>query len=241
MKQLKMMCIKGFGNNGIKYVFQLHKIGFSWKTLSSEHCHTPTLPKSKLIWETSYGEYCLCSVVLADFSENGIWDDLKTYLESVKSFPNVRSILIDVTPGEQSPHLINHFFSCLYIDETDKFQTVRDFIKLYADAVDRNGMLCMDINDFFLVVRGRKILSVDMFPFENMLNEAIEKASCFYIPENEYGIIYFQTSKKEESIVKEEFNAFASFMKKSSPRAEIKLNYSYREDHYLCILQTTPI
>ena len=221
MKELEVMSIKGFGKNGIKYVFKLQGKGFSWKKLGSE--------------------YCLCSVVLADFSENGIWDDLKTYLESVKSFPDVRSILIDVTPGEQSPHLINHFFSCLYINETDKFPTVSNFIKLYADAIEKHGIACLDINDFFVVVRGRKILSVDMFPFENMLNEVTEKTSRFRIPENQSMIIYYQTSKKDDSKDREELDALNKLMERCELKGRLFWNYSYREDHYLCMLQTTPI
>ena len=220
MKELNLMYITGFGLYGTECVRRLQELGYKWNVLNSKDNYL--------------------AIVLADFSGKDIGDDLKAFLLFTKSFSHVDPILIDVTPDGNISHPVEGFYSYLYIKSVRPFDVVRNFIKLYDEGIVHHGIVSLDLADLLDTIKGRKLLTIEIYPFREMLSGEIAKEIPL-IPNKGEGVIYLQTSQKEEKQFKKELVTLKGLLEKDDGQFVVHWGFNFSREHYLCVMITTDI
>ena len=146
---------------------------------------------------------CVSQQVINEFRTEGIY--------SIKNSPNVyvNVVLVSTDKGADNINEILETHACtrrnvvikmnpeLSIkEESDIFSILsfqagsnpylelKKFLQLYNICIENHGILCFDLSDFLIVIRGRNVISTHSYVYKKDITEALAHLKSIYIKEN---------------------------------------------------------
>ena len=151
-------------------------------------------------------------LIAADYVSQQVIDELRSEgIYSIKNSPNVyvnvvlvstdkgadnvnkilethararRNVVITMNP-ELSIKEESDIFSILSFQaDSNPYLELKKFLQLYNICIEKHGILCFDLSDFLIVIRGRNVISTHSYVYKKDIKQAIEHITSIYIKEN---------------------------------------------------------
>lgn len=151
-------------------------------------------------------------LIAADYVSQQVIDELRSEgIYSIKNSPNVhvnvvlvstdkgadnvnkilethararRNVVITMNP-ELSIKEESDIFSILSFQaDSNPYLELKKFLQLYNICIEKHGILCFDLSDFLIVIRGRNVISTHSYVYKKDITEALAHLKSIYIKEN---------------------------------------------------------
>ena len=151
-------------------------------------------------------------LIAADYVSQQVIDELRSEgIYSIKNSPNVHVdvVLVSTDKGVDNVHEILETHACarrnvvitmnpeLCIkEESDIFSILsfqadsnpylelKKFLQLYNICIEKHSMICFDLSDFLIIIRGRNVISTHSYVYKKDITDALEHIKSIYIKEN---------------------------------------------------------
>ena len=95
-----------------------------------------------------------------------------------------RNVVITMNP-ELSIKEESDIFSILSFQaDSNPYLELKKFLQLYNICIEKHGILCFDLSDFLIVIRGRNVISIHSYVYKKDITEALTHLKSIYIKEN---------------------------------------------------------
>ena len=95
-----------------------------------------------------------------------------------------RNVVIKMNP-ELSIKEESDIFSILSFQaDSNPYLELKKFLQLYNICIENHGILCFDLSDFLIVIRGRNVISTHSYVYKKDITEALAHLRSIYIKEN---------------------------------------------------------
>lgn len=151
-------------------------------------------------------------LIAADYVSQQVIDELRSEgIYSIKNSPNVyvnvvlvstdkgadnvnkilethararRNVVITMNP-ELSIKEESDIFSILSFQaDSNPYLELKKFLQLYNICIEKHSMICFDLSDFLIVIRGRNVISTHSYVYKEDITDALEHIKSIYIKEN---------------------------------------------------------
>ena len=94
-----------------------------------------------------------------------------------------RNVVIKMNP-ELSIKEESDIFSILSFQaDSNPYLELKKFLQLYNICIEKHGLLCFDLSDFSILIRGRNVISTHSYVYKKDLTDAFEHIKSIYIKE----------------------------------------------------------
>lgn len=95
-----------------------------------------------------------------------------------------RNVVITMNP-ELSIKEESDIFSILSFQaDSNPYLELKKFLQLYNICIEKHSMICFDLSDFLIIIRGRNVISTHSYLYEKDITEALAHLKSIYIKEN---------------------------------------------------------
>lgn len=95
-----------------------------------------------------------------------------------------RNVVIKMNP-ELSIKEESDIFSILsFHADSNTYLELKKFLQLYNICIEKHGILCFDLSDFLIVIRGKNVISSHSYVYNKDITDAFEHIKSIYIKEN---------------------------------------------------------
>ena len=95
-----------------------------------------------------------------------------------------RNVVIKMNP-ELSIKEESDIFSILSFQaDSNPYLELKKFLQLYNICIEKHGILCFDLSDFSILIRGRNVISTHSYVYKKDITDALEHIKSIYIKEN---------------------------------------------------------
>ena len=95
-----------------------------------------------------------------------------------------RNIVIKMNP-ELSIKEESDIFSILSFQaDSNPYLELKKFLQLYNICIEKHSMICFDLSDFLIIIRGRNVISTHSYVYKEDITDALEHIKSIYIKEN---------------------------------------------------------
>lgn len=95
-----------------------------------------------------------------------------------------RNVVIKMNP-ELSIKEESDIFSILsFHADSNPYLELKKFLQLYNICIEKHGIVCFDLSDFLIVIRGRNVISTYSYVYNKDITEALAHLKSIYIKEN---------------------------------------------------------
>lgn len=95
-----------------------------------------------------------------------------------------RNVVIKMNP-ELSIKEESDIFSILSFQaDSNPYLELKKLLQLYNICIENHGILCFDLSDFLIVIRGRNVISTHSYVYKKDITEALAHLKSIYIKEN---------------------------------------------------------
>ena len=151
-------------------------------------------------------------LIAADYVSQQVIDELRSEgIYSIKNSPNVhvnvvlvstdkgadnineilethararRNVVIKMNP-ELSIKEESDIFSILSFQaDSNPYLELKKFLQLYNICIEKHSMICFDLSDFLIIIRGRNVISVHSYVSKKDIRDALEYIKSMYLKEN---------------------------------------------------------
>ena len=151
-------------------------------------------------------------LIAADYVSQQVIDELRSEgIYSIKNSPNVyvnvvlvstdkgadnineilethactrRNVVIKMNP-ELSIKEESEIFSILSFQaDSNPYLELKKFLQLYNICIEKHGILCFDLSDFLIVIRGRNVISTHSYVYKKDITDALAHLKSICIKEN---------------------------------------------------------
>ena len=151
-------------------------------------------------------------LIAADYVSQQVIDELRSEgIYSIKNSPNVhvnvvlvstdkgadnineilethacarRNVVITMNP-ELSIKEESDIFSILSFQaDSNPYLELKKFLQLYNMCIEKHSMVCFDLSDFLILIRGRNVISTHSYVYKKDITEAFAHLKSIYIKEN---------------------------------------------------------
>ena len=151
-------------------------------------------------------------LIAADFVSQQVIDELCSEgIYSIKSSPNVhvnvvlvstdkgadnvneilethararRNVVIKMNP-ELSIKEESDIFSILsFLADSNPYIELKKFLQLYDICIEKHSMVCFDLSDFLILIRGRNVISTHSYVYKKDITDALAHLKSICIKEN---------------------------------------------------------
>ena len=151
-------------------------------------------------------------LIAADYVSQQVIDELRSEgIYSIKNSPNVhvnvvlvstdkgadnineilethararRNVVITMNP-EFSIKEESDIFSILSFQaDSNPYLELKKFLQLYNICIEKHGILCFDLSDFLIVIRGRNVISTHSYVYKKDITDALAHLKSICIKEN---------------------------------------------------------
>lgn len=103
--------------------------------------------------------------------------------------------------------------SCLYFSNTlDTYGQLKSFLCNYRMTVEIHGLISFDFNDFFSLIKGVNLISIQSYEYDNNISEAIHKLRDIKRQEEDKYLITFTVEQYVSEKFQEELLSVKEFM-----------------------------
>lgn len=67
--------------------------------------------------------------------------------------------------------------------DSNPYLELKKFLQLYNICIEKHGILCFDLSDFSILIRGRNVISTHSYVYKKDLTDAFEHIKSIYIKE----------------------------------------------------------
>lgn len=150
-------------------------------------------------------------LIAADYVSQQVIDELRSEgIYSIKNSPNVyvnvvlvstdkgadnvnkilethacerRNVVITMNP-ELSIKEESDIFSILSFQaDSNPYLELKKFLQLYNICIEKHSMICFDLSDFLIIIRGRNVISIHSYVYKKDIRDALEHIKSIYIKE----------------------------------------------------------
>ena len=151
-------------------------------------------------------------LIAADYVSQQVIDELRSEgIYSIKNSPNVyvnvvlvstdkgadnvnkilethararRNVVIKMNP-ELSIKEESDIFSILSFQaDSNPYLELKKFLQLYNICIEKHGILCFDLSDFLILIRGRNVISTHSYVYNKDITDALAHLKSICIKEN---------------------------------------------------------
>ena len=151
-------------------------------------------------------------LIAADYVSQQVIDELRSEgIYSIKNSPNVhvnvvlvstdkgadnineilethararRNVVIKMNP-ELSIKEESDIFSILSFQaDSNPYLELKKFLQLYNICIEKHGIVCFDLSDFLIVIRGRNVISTHSYVYKKDITDALAHLKSICIKEN---------------------------------------------------------
>ena len=151
-------------------------------------------------------------LIAADYVSQQVIDELRSEgIYSIKNSPNVhvnvvlvstdkgadnineilethararRNVVIKMNP-ELSIKEESDIFSILSFQaDSNPYLELKKFLQLYNICIEKHGLLCFDLSDFLILIRGRNVISTHSYVYKKDITDALAHLKSICIKEN---------------------------------------------------------
>ena len=95
-----------------------------------------------------------------------------------------RNVVIKMNP-ELSIKEESDIFSILSFQaDSNPYLELKKFLQLYNICIEKHSMICFDLSDFLIIIRGRNVISTHSYVYKEDITDALEHIKSIYIKEN---------------------------------------------------------
>lgn len=151
-------------------------------------------------------------LIAADYVSQQVINEFRTEgIYSIKNSPNVHVnvVLVSTDKGADNVNKIlethararrnvvitmnpelcikegSDIFSILSFQaDSNPYLELKKFLQLYNICIEKHSMICFDLSDFLILIRGRNVISTHSYVYKKNLTEALAHLKSIYIKEN---------------------------------------------------------
>ena len=179
-------------------------------------------------------------LIAADYVSQQVIDELRSEgIYSIKNSPNVhvnvvlvstdkgadnineilethacarRNVVITMNP-ELSIKEESDIFSILsFHADSNPYLELKKFLQLYNICIEKHSMICFDLSDFLIIIRGRNVISIHSYVYNKDITEALAHLKSIYIKENGRYILAITMAAYDDNEMKKMMPPLSDYM-----------------------------
>ena len=95
-----------------------------------------------------------------------------------------RNVVIKMNPELSIKEEFDIFSILSFHADSNPYLELKKFLQLYNICIEKHGILCFDLSDFLIVIRGRNVISTHSYVYKKDITEALAHLKSIYIKEN---------------------------------------------------------
>ena len=151
-------------------------------------------------------------LIAADFVSQQVIDELCSEgIYSIKNSPNVhvnvvlvstdngadnvneilethararRNVVIKTNPGLCIKEESDIFSILSFLADSNPYIELKKFLQLYDICIEKHSMVCFDLSDFLILIRGRNVISTHSYVYKKDITDALAHLKSICIKEN---------------------------------------------------------
>lgn len=134
----------------------------------------------------------ICVNIVLVSTETGVGNVLKVVQEHQS---DRRNVVIKITSEISIPDE-PHIDAILEFQQGSKpYPELKRFLRLYKENVEKRSLLCYDFRDFFMLIRGRNVISIVSYEYRENITEALDQLKSVKTHEGVRYLLYFSVDK----------------------------------------------
>lgn len=179
-------------------------------------------------------------LIAADYVSQQVIDELRSEgIYSIKNSPNVhvnvvlvstdkgadnineilethacarRNVVITMNP-ELSIKEESDIFSILSFQaDSNPYLELKKFLQLYNICIEKHSMICFDLSDFLIIIRGRNVISIHSYVYKKDITEALAHLKSIYIKENGRYLLAITMAAYDDNEMKKMMSPLSDYM-----------------------------
>ena len=95
-----------------------------------------------------------------------------------------RNVVIKTNPGLSIKEESDIFSILSFQAGSNPYLELKKFLQLYNICIENHGILCFDLSDFLIVIRGRNVISTHSYVYKKDITDALAHLKSICIKEN---------------------------------------------------------
>ena len=95
-----------------------------------------------------------------------------------------RNVVIKTNPGLCIKEESDIFSILSFQADSNPYLELKKFLQLYNICIEKHGILCFDLSDFLIVIRGRNVISTHSYVYKKDITDALAHLKSICIKEN---------------------------------------------------------
>ena len=98
-----------------------------------------------------------------------------------------RNVVIKMNPELRIKEESDIFSILSFQADSNPYLELKKFLQLYNICIEKHSMICFDLSDFLIIIRGRNVISIHSYVYNKDITDALEHLKSIYINIKENG------------------------------------------------------
>ena len=98
-----------------------------------------------------------------------------------------RNVVIKMNPELRIKEESDIFSILSFQADSNPYLELKKFLRLYKICIEQHSMICFDLSDFLILIRGRNVISIHSYVYNKDITDALEHLKSIYINIKENG------------------------------------------------------
>ena len=98
-----------------------------------------------------------------------------------------RNVVIKMNPELRIKEESDIFSILSFQADSNPYLELKKFLRLYKICIEKHSMICFDLSDFLILIRGRNVISIHSYVYNKDITDALEHLKSIYINIKENG------------------------------------------------------
>ena len=95
-----------------------------------------------------------------------------------------RNVVIKTNPGLCIKEESDIFSILSFLADSNPYIELKKFLQLYDICIEKHSMVCFDLSDFLILIRGRNVISTHSYVYKKDITDALAHLKSICIKEN---------------------------------------------------------
>ena len=152
-----------------------------------------------------------------------------------------RNVVIIMNP-ELSIKEESDIFSILSFQaDSNPYLELKKFLQLYNICIEKHGLLCFDLSDFSILIRGRNVISTHSYVYKKDITEALAHLKSIYIKENGRYLLAITIASYDNNVMEKKMLPVGDYMETFPDKSILYLTITIATPKTLTLFTSVPL
>ena len=125
--------------------------------------------------------------------------------------------------------------------DSNPYLELKKFLQLYNICIEKHSMICFDLSDFLIIIRGRNVISIHSYVYKKDIRDALEHIKSIYIKENGRYLLAITMATYDDNEMKKMMPPLSDYMESFPDKSILHLTITKATPKTLTLFTSVPL